>query len=234
MVGKWFMLVFTALFFGYACMLGIRTAMPEEMDRGLFYEAEKGPFYEAKFVKVGNHTYYPENLFELKHSNAEQKEYALKKMKDGDRDLTEDILVTGFNSMYETFDYHLFGHFMVDGVPIEDLQLVCGTRPEGIVEWGSSKYGLLSRLPAPEKVVTDGLIPASEACEKAYALAKENEDKMFEHRKREPIRGSYMLKADIHGDPFYEFLINEHSMVRIRAKDGEVLTAFFWDGVYVD
>ena len=78
------------------------------------------------------------------------------------------------------------------------------------------------------------LIPASEACGKAYALAKENEGKMFEHRKREPIRGSYMLKADIHGDPFYEFLINEHSMVRIRAKDGEVITAFFWDGVYVD
>jgi hypothetical protein len=191
-------------------------------------------FTEMKFVKVGNHTYYPETMFALKVSKEEHMEMVISQMKNADRFLDVDVYVTGFNSMFDTEDFRMFGRRMTNGVVEEEMNLNSGwDKATDTVRWYSRPYGLTEYMPQVT-IDTDGIMPASLLFEKVYTLAKEHEKSIFAHRRVEPIRGTYMLMADEAGVIYYEFTINRYSTIGVNAKTGEVIKQYYWDGVYVD
>ena len=227
MVGKWFLLVFTTAMMGLAWLVGV-----EPMTRGT---TTKSPFVELKMEKLGNHTYYSESMFTNQNAIKNGRETVLEQMRIADANLEYDVYVTGFNSMYGTEDFRMYGLLITDGVPNNDFSITSGFNPEtGKVDWVSHRYGLLSLIPAPKWVDRLDMIPVEEAFRTAMSLAEENKHTMFRLRKEEPIRGTWMVKCDAEGNVFFDFVINDFSSVWIDGKTGEVLRAYFWNGIYED
>ena len=191
-------------------------------------------FSETKLVKIGNHTYYAETMYAVRGTKGEQREFVLSQMKKADRTLDHDVYVTGFNTMYDSEDFRMFGLRMTNGVIEAEMSLNSGwDKSNDTVLWGTNHYGLMEYM--PEVLInTDGIMPASLLFDKVYNLAKNNERLIFEHRHVEPISGTYMLMADEAGVIYYEFRINEYSYIEVNAKNGDVMKQYYWDAVYVD
>lgn len=191
-------------------------------------------FSEVKLTKVGNHTYYPDTLFDSRYVSEENRKIVFAEMEKADKCLETDVYISGFNQEYMSEYFRLYGYRMTDGIVEPEFSLNTGRGSDGTVSWGSHKYGLLSLLPDAGYVNGDGVRPASEFFAKVYDLAKEHEKQIFRHCKTEPIRGNYMLNADLQGNVFYEFTINAYTTIRVNARTGAVMEEYYWDGVYVD
>ena len=191
-------------------------------------------FSEDKILKIGNHTYYSETMFALRGRTEEEREEVFAQMRKADKLLNCDIFVTGFNTEFGTADFRMFGLRMTNGIPEAKMSLSSGWDMENDkVLWGSHRYGLIEFMPEVT-IDTEGIMPAEPLFEKVYGLAKANEKYIFEHRRTEPISGTYMLKADETGVVYYEFRINKYTTIEVNAKTGEVMNEYYWDGVYVD
>ena len=191
-------------------------------------------FSEDKILKIGNHTYYSETMFALRGRTEEEREEVFAQMRKADKLLNCDIFVTGFNTEFGTADFRMFGLRMTNGIPEAKMSLSSGWDMENDkVLWGSHRYGLIEFMPEVT-IDTEGIMPAELLFEKVYGLAKANEKYIFEHRRTEPISGTYMLKADEAGVVYYEFRINKYTTIEVNAKTGEVMHEYYWDGVYED
>ena len=190
-------------------------------------------FTEVKKEKLGNHTYYPDTLFDLRRPESDGKETALEFMEKADRNLTYDVYVTGFNTMYKTGEFRLYGLRMEQGVVEPDVSLTTEIMPDGTVVWGSSRYGMDAKLPDIFFDLYD-VRPAKEFFQTVYDLAVEHKSAMFGFGNEEPIRGIYQLKVNQDGEVYYEFRINEFSYVHVNAVTGEITYRSFWNGVYED
>lgn len=191
-------------------------------------------FSEMKIEKIGNHTYYSETMFDLRGRTEEEREEVLSQMRKADKQLNRDIFVTGFNSEFGTENFRLFGLRMTNGIAEAKMSLNSGWDMEkDEVLWGSHRYGLIEFMPEVT-IDPEGVMQAELLFEKVYNLAKDNEKYIFEHRRTEPISGTYMLKANEEGVVYYEFRINKYTTIEVNAKTGEVMNEYYWDGVYVD
>ena len=216
MFWKMLVMIISAILVASLLTYAISIAEMKKSERG---SAENAVFTEVKMVKVGNHTYYPDTLFGLRRPKIEDKEWIIEFMKKADRDLTYDVYVTGFNSMYATDEFRMFGLKMEQGVVEPDISLNTGILPDNFPE-----------IPIDLTAVR----PADRYFDAVYALAEEHKDEMFAIRGEEPIRGTYMLKVKHTGEIYYEFVINEFSYVNVNAKTGEIMYRSFWNGVYED
>ena len=230
MFWKMLVMIISAILVASLLTYAISIAEMKKSERG---SAENAVFTEVKMVKVGNHTYYPDTLFDLRRPKIEDKEWIIEFMKKADRDLTYDVYVTGFNSMYATDEFRMFGLKMEQGVVEPDISLNTGILPDGSVIWGSSRYGIEENFPEIPIDLT-AVRPADRYFDAVYALAEEHKDEMFAIRGEEPISGTYMLKVKHTGEIYYEFVINEFSYVNVNAKTGEITLQHFWNGVYED
>lgn len=189
---------------------------------------ESGVFSSGVSIQIGNHTFCNDGLFAGPFHNSEsEKKYIISKLEEADDSLHEDVYVFGIGESEIKGEYRLFGKESKNGVIRDDVDMVATIDDSGKYVWSRSYT-----VGQYDVDLTD-IIPAVDIFNKVYDLAVDNEDKMFNSiTKKEPISGTYVLKANKDGDLFYEFTINKNSTVRIDAYTGDIIMKNFWNGIY--
>ncbi|MBR3636784.1 MAG: hypothetical protein IKN45_02580 [Lachnospiraceae bacterium] len=179
--------------------------------------------------KVGNHTYLPDDFYERRNRDKSEANVIEARIEEADKSLDRDIYVNGVGGPMDNGEYRLLGQAYKNGAVLQD-NCFCATK-ENKPSYTWSENDLT--IPEPD-VDTTGIIPVSDVFDTVFELCEQNENQMFRYRSKEPIRGTYILKAGIADGLYYEFTINEYSTVKVNALNGQVIMQNFWDGVYVD
>ncbi|MCR5799699.1 MAG: hypothetical protein K6G69_06435 [Lachnospiraceae bacterium] len=173
---------------------------------------------------IGNHVYYPENMF-LSEGRSEEQNAAIKSYLESlDKTLDEDVYIT------LCMDYPAYGRIdvsataYVNGVVLSYFPYTATTENDkGLVQ----KF---SRMVRPE-LDTSGLLDPNELIPSVKAFASQNTDKMYMDR-GDTIYGTYLLKYDMEKEKlYYEYTLNEWSYVNVDARSGEIIGWNFYDGV---
>ena len=185
-----------------------------------------GIFKAAELIKLGEHTYYPEDLFKDGGRNEKLKDYLISQLEKADKELHDDVYVHGVGEAEEKDAYRFFGNMMNDGVIYEKANMTCWYESE--TKSNVWNYDSSFRRTDFSK---SGLRPAEaffadvyEKASSSEALEKMREDKV--------TGGTYLLFSDAGGRLFYRFTVNKHSIVEVDAKTGEFTRERYWDGWY--
>ena len=179
--------------------------------------------------KIGDHTYLPVDFYDLRSRDTSEAEVIEACLEEADKSLDRDIFVNGIGESWTNGKYRLFGQACEQGAVLEDIRYCATKENTPLYTWFQND------LTAPEpEFDTSGVIPASDVFETVFELCEQNEDTIFRNRNKEPIRGTYILKAGFSEGLYYEFTVNEYSTIKVDAHSGQVIMKNFWDGVYVD
>ena len=186
-----------------------------------------GTFKPAVLIKLGEHTYYPEGLFNDGGRNEKYKDYMISQLEKADKDLHDDIYVHGIGEAEERNEYRFFAFMMKDGVIYENGYMTCWY----VAETKSNNWDYDSSFRRTD-FSKSGLLPAEGFFGKVYEKASKAEKITNAYGFDGSITGTYLLEADSKGNLFYRFTINKFSTVDVDAKTGEIIKERYWDGVY--
>lgn len=181
-------------------------------------------FKEVGLVKVGEHTLYPEDLFEGRDRDRKNKEHMIEQLAQADKDLHDDIYVYGIGESEVRGEFRFFGKMMKDGVIWDSADMTCWYDEEK-----GSFWDIDSRFRRAD-FNKSGLLDAKDFFAKVYANAS-NSPKCMKSGKG-TITGTYLLACDGNGRLFYRFTVNKYSTVDVDAKTGEIISEHYWDGIY--
>lgn len=186
-------------------------------------KAASSAFQEADLIKVGEHTYYPDYLF---NSDRDEKfkDYILSVFEECDKDLHDDIFVYVIMEAETKDEFRFSAKMIMDGVILEEGEMMNWYEPETGYVWDYD-FSRFRRCDFTKR----NLIPVEEACTTVYEDAKANSQKLF---KGSDISGTYLLKTDGQGNLYYEFTVNKYSTVTVDAKTGSIIKAYYWNGIY--
>lgn len=185
-------------------------------------------FSEATMEKIGEHTYFEKDMFEVKNISAAREEYTKECLEKADHTLEEDVCLEGVYESETRGELRLLAKKYTDGIVYDDFEYGAAYQ-EGIgYEWGRCDYTI--KQAEPDK---SGLMPVEDIIEIVYDTASGNLEKMSsDFNKVTEIKGTYILTTNIDGELIYVFTINKNSTVSVDAHTGEILTEHFWDGIY--
>ena len=185
--------------------------------------APAGAFKEAKLIKIGEHTYYPEDLFDHRDRDRDYKDHMISQLTQADKELHDDIYVHGIGESEVKGEFRFFGLMMNDGVTYDCAQMTCWYDEEK-----GSVWSIDSRFRRAD-FSKSGLINAETAFGKVY----ENAFKSAKVRRvSSTVTGTYLLMCDSNGKLYYRFTVNKYSTVDVDAKTGEIISERYWDGIY--
>lgn len=186
-------------------------------------KAPSGAFKEAELIKIGEHTYYPEDLFDHSDRDRDYKDHMISQLTEADKDLHDDIYVHGIGESEVKGEFRFFGLMMNDGVTYDCAQMTCWYDDEQGSVWSNdSKFRRAD-------FSKSGLIDAETAFGKVYENASKS-DKV--KRVSSKVTGTYLLMCDSEGKLYYRFTVNTYSTVDVDAKTGEIFSERYWDGIY--
>ena len=186
----------------------------------------EGIFKAAVLIKIGEHTYYPEGLFNDGGRDEKYKDYMISQLEKADKELHDDVYVHGIGEAEEKGEYRFFGNMMNDGVIYEMANMTCWYDAE--TKSNVWNYDSSFRRTGFSK---SGLRPAEDFFTDVYEKASSPEalNKMDESKVNE---AAYLLYSDANGRLFYRFSINKNSIVEVDAKTGEFTRERYWNGWY--
>jgi len=177
---------------------------------------------------AGSHSYYSNDFYKDKNLDAKSKKAVERDIMKADKSLNDDVYITGFNSLYSTKDFRLFGCLILDGVVYEDYRMCAEDNGNGIC-W---------RAVDPTKTVPtfdlSGVAVPSEFYSFVYEKAEAHVNEIMMAGSNTPITGTYILMVDPSGELYYRFNICEYSHININAKTGHIMEEYYWNGVYID
>ena len=172
---------------------------------------------------IGDHIYYPENLFLSEGYSEEQKETVKSYLESLDKTLDEDVYITlcMYYPMHDRIDVSATAY--VNGVVLSYFPYTATSQNDkGLVQ----KF---SRMTRPE-LDTSGLLNPEKLIPSVKEFASHNTDKMYMDR-NDTIYGTYLLKYDMEKEKlYYEYTLNRWSYVNVDAKTGEIIGWNFYDG----
>lgn len=183
----------------------------------------EGAFKENGWIKIGEHTYYPEDLFE-DDCDEEEKNYIIQTLEKADQDLTDDVFMYGMGQAMQKGEFRFYGKMINDGVIYDCADMNCWYDEETAGYAWTIDYSKFRRTDFDK----NGLIPAEEVFEKVYESASKS-DKV--RKSADDITGTYLLFVDSEGTLYYSFTVNKYSVVCVDAKTGEILSERYWDGI---
>ena len=186
--------------------------------------APAGAFRSAELIKIGEHTYYQESLLDDSDRNRNYRDYMLSQLEKADKDLHDDVYVTGIGEAEEHGEFRFFGKMMNDGVIYSSADMTC---------WYDSENGNFWEIDHSKFRRTDfsknGILPAEDFFGEIYERASKSDDVSYFS---DDITGTYLLVADTEGNLYYRFTINRYSTVDVDAKTGEIILERYWNGIY--
>ena len=186
-------------------------------------KAPAGTFKEAKLIKIGEHTYYPEDLFDHSDRDRDYKDHMISQLTQADKELHDDIYVHGIGESEVKGEFRFFGLMMNDGVTYDCAHMTCWyDEGKGSFWSNDSKFRRAN-------FNKSGLINAQDAFGKVYEKASMS-DKVKEVNSK--VTGTYLLMCDSKGTIYYRFTVNKFSTVDIDAKTGEIISERYWNGDY--
>jgi len=181
-------------------------------------------FTEMQLVKIGEHTYYPADLFDGSDRNKQYKDHMISQLQQADKDLHDDIYVHGIGESEVKGEFRFFGKMMKDGIIWETADMTCWYDEENGSAWSID----------PRFRRTDfdksGLLSADSVFDKVYVTA--SDPKNVKAMGNDEITGTYLLVADANGTLYYEFTICRYSKVCVDARTGEIISERYWNGMY--
>ncbi len=121
-------------------------------------------------------------------------------------------------------EFRFSAKVIIDGVILEEGEMMNWHSPETGYVWDYD-YSKFRRC----DFTKSDLVLTEEACTTVYEDAKANSEKLYNDNK---IYGTYLLKADGQGNLYYEFTVNDCSLVTIDANSGSIIKAHYWNGDY--
>ena len=180
-------------------------------------------FHADKVTKVGNHTYYSEDVYGNRDMDDERKKALMERMEKADETLTEDVYVYGFGESETRGEFRFYGYAYQAGIVLEDIAMGAWYGPANGYVWSRRAF-----TKNQQAFDSQNLASFDDVLETVYEDAKENKDQMVKER----INGFYVLKAKENGELYYEFRINRYSTVKVDAKTGTIIQAYYFDGIY--
>ena len=171
----------------------------------------------AKMIKIGDHTYYPDYVFERRNIDADPEEYIIERLEAADGSLDEDIFIWAISISENEGETKAFASYMKQGMLLYHRGLSFDYKSG--TEWHD--YGQEDYDPS-----TDGLMPEEEIVSIAYEAADKHRSQM----RGTGISGTYIIWAEYSGNIYYDFTVNTCSKIRIDARTGEILYENYWDG----
>ena len=206
-----------------ACGVSTDSSMETNYAENVNKKAVKA-FKEAKLIKVGEHTYYPDYLFESDDRDKKFKDYILSVLEKCDEDLHDDIFVYVIMEAETKDEFRFSAKIIMNDVILEEGEMMNWYTPETGYVWDYD-YSKFRRC----DFTKSDLVLTEEACTTVYEDAKANSEKLYNDNK---IYGTYLLKADGQGNLYYEFIVNSYSLVTIDAKTGSIIKTQYWNGIY--
>lgn len=194
-----------------ACFSGCRPDIDERV------EALK----PAKVIKIGEHTYYPDYVFERRNIKADPEEYIIERLEAADKSLDEDIFIWAISVSENEGATTAHASYYKNGMLLKHRGLSFDYKLGSKQGAGWHDCGQADYDPS-----TDGLKPAEEIVSIAYEAA----DKHRSYMRGTGISGTYIIWAEYSGDIYYDFTVNTCSSIRIDARTGEILHENYWDG----
>ena len=183
-----------------------------------------GMFKATELVLVGEHTYYPADLFDQNDRDRDYKDHMIEQLQEADKEIHDDIYVYGIGESEVRGEFRFFGKMMKDGVIFDTADMTCWYD-----EGAGSHWEINSRFRRTDfsKI---GLMDA----EKVFNIVYENASKSEKALKvgKGQISGTYDLVADADGRVLYRFTVNKYSTVDVDAKTGEIVSEHYWDGIF--
>ena len=207
---------------------GVSTAEITDVRRKMDVSFEG--FKECKLIKVGDHTFYPEDLFDHRDRDRNYKDQMISQLEEADKDLHDDVYVHGIGESEVKDKYRFFGKMMKDGVIYDTGVMTCWYDEATGSAW-SIDYSKFRRTDFDES----GLKDAKELYDMVYERASKSPDVLRSGSWNSEIckiGGTHLLLTDATGRLLYRFTINTYSNVDVDAKTGEVVSEHYWDGVY--
>jgi hypothetical protein len=186
-------------------------------------KAPAGAFKETTLIKIGEHTYYPEGLFDQSDRDRDYKEHMISRLTQADKDIHDDIYVHGIGESEVKGEFRFFGLMMNDGVTYDCAYMTCWYDGEKGSFWSNDSKFRRSDFNK------SGLINAQDAFGKVYEKASKS-DKVKEVNSK--VTGTYLLMCDSKGTLYYRFTVNKFSTVDVDAKTGEIISERYWNGDY--
>ena len=200
-----------------ACFTGCRPDIDKRVtDTGRNEVSEE--LKPAALIKVGNHTYYPDYIFERRNIKADPEDYIIERLEAADRSLDEDIFIWGISISENEGETRVAASYMKQGMILKQRGLSFDYKYS--TEWHD--YGQEDYDPSAE-----GLLPEDEIVSIAYAAADKHRSAM----RGTGISGTYIIWAESSGNIYYEFTVNLCSKIKIDARTGEILDEHYWDGL---
>lgn len=184
-----------------------------------------GIFREIELLKIGEHTYYPADLFESNDRNKHYKDHMISQLQQADKELHDDIYVHGIGETEVKGEFRFFGNMMKDGVIWDTAEMTCWYDEQKGSEWSINPKFRRSDFDK------NGLIKAEDLFGAVYEKASRPEA-LKKMNKAQVTEGAYLLFSDGGGRLFYRFAINKNSIVEVDAKTGEVIGERYWNGRY--
>ena len=185
--------------------------------------APAGAFTETKLIKIGEHTYYPEDLFDRRDRDRDYKDHMISQLTQADKDLHDDVYVHGIGESEVKGEFRFFGLMMNDGVTYDCAHMTCWYDGEKGSFWSNdSKFRRAN-------FNKSGLINAQDAFGKVYEKASKSDEVLSV---KDTVTGKYLLMCDSKGTLYYRFMVNEYSTVNVDAKTGEIIFERYWNGNY--
>ena len=179
-------------------------------------------FTPANMIKIGNHTYYPDYLFERRNINTDPEEYVISCLEEADKGLVEDIFIWGLSESENWGATRAAAVVMKQGILLSNRELSFDyANPKMSREWHD--YGKTDYDPPSVELMPEDEIKA---------IAFEAADKHRSSLRGSEIQGTYLIWADYSGNICYRFTINKFSHVNVDAVTGEILSEEYWDGRY--
>ncbi len=182
----------------------------------------------ARVVKIGNHTYYPEQIFDKPEMGLTEKLDVERFLEHLDSSLTEDLYFYSYMYDKQTGDVKAFGMPYYQGVLIEGFY--------GAAESGSSGFTHYSTDPLPDlsSLNLAGILDETDVVTTARALTNQNRLNLYYDETGE-IYGIITLRYEPERDIlYYDCIINEYSHIEIDAYTGDILLKSFFNGEYPD
>ena len=175
----------------------------------------------AKMIKIGDHTYYPDYVFERRNIDADPEEYIIERLEAADGSLDEDIFIWAISISENEGATTAHASYIKHGMLLKHRGLSFDYKidPKLGAEWHD--YGQEDYDPS-----TDGLMPEEEIVSIAYEAADKHRSQM----RGTGISGTYIIWAEYSGNIYYDFTVNTCSKIRIDARTGEILYENYWDG----
>ena len=175
----------------------------------------------ATLIKIGNHTYYPDYVFERRNIEADPEEYIIERLEAADGSLDEDIFIWAISISENEGATKVHASCFKHGMLLKHRGLSFDYKLDSKQgdEWHD--YGQEDYDPS-----TDGLMPEEEIVSIAYAAADKHRSEM----RGTGISGTYIIWAEYSGNIYYDFTVNTCSRIRIDARTGEILDENYWDG----